>query len=156
MNAQGQARPQPSAPPVTLPTPPGLNDLSRRPSPPGIGALLSTLALILGSIAVMAPWPLLGTLAMRSSFEEPTEAFYFFGGVTLFPLVFLALFASVSEEVYIALVMLVWLAAAVLPVLWLRRRLRSWLAIGLLLGAQSAFSLVQAAMGAMLIIGKSI
>lgn len=110
----------------------------------------------LGSIAVMAPWPLLGILVMRSLFEQPIEAFYFFGGITLFPLVILALFGSASEEMLIVLCMLVWLAAAVLPDLCVRRRLGSWWAIGALLGVQSAFSLAQAVMGALLIAGKSV
>ena len=117
---------------------------------------MRTLALCVGSIVVMAPWPLLGILVMRSSFEQPTEAFFFFGGITLFPLMILALFGSPSEEVLIALFMLVWLTAAVIPDLWLRRRLRSWSAIGGLLGAQAAFSFAQAAMGAMLILGKNV
>ena len=70
-----------------------------------------------------------------------------FGGITLFPLMLLALFGPVPEAVLIVVLVLVWLAAAVVPDVWLRRRLRSRLAIGVLLGAQSAFSLAQAAMG---------
>jgi hypothetical protein len=117
---------------------------------------LRSLALCLGSIAVMAPWPLLGVLFLHSSFDKPSEAFLFFGGLTMFPLMILALFTTPSEAVLIALLMLAWLAAAVIPDLWLRRRLTSWTAIGVLLGAQSAFSLAQAMMGALLVIGKNI
>ncbi len=93
---------------------------------------------------------------MHSSFEQPSEAFFFFGGITLFPLMILALFGSVSEELLIVLFMLVWLAAAVMADLWFRRRLSSWTAIGVLLGAQSVFSLAQALMGALRIISKNI
>lgn len=136
--------------------PPRHFDPVRQPAPSKVGTPLRALALILGSLAVMVPWPLLGILLMQSSFDKETEAFMSFGGITLFPLMILALFASPSEEVLIVLIMLVWLAAAVVPGLWLRRRLRSWWSIGALLGAQSAFSLAQAVMGALLIVGKNI
>ncbi|MBX3407769.1 MAG: hypothetical protein KF869_13505 [Phycisphaeraceae bacterium] len=116
----------------------------------------SILALVLGSLAVMVPWPLLGILLMQSSFDRETEAFMLFGGITLFPLMLLALFGAPSEEVLIGLMMLVWLATAVVPGLMLRRRLRSWLAIGGLLGVQSAFSFAQAVMGVLLIVGKNV
>lgn len=121
-----------------------------------VGTPIRTLALCIGSIAVMLPWPLLGILLLQSSFDRASEAFLFFGGITLFPLMILALFGSTSEEVLVVLLMLVWLAAAVVPGLWLRGRLSSRTAIGDLLGVQSAFSLAQAVMGAMLIIGKSV
>lgn len=117
---------------------------------------MRTLALLTGSLAVMAPWPLLGNLLMRPMFDEASEAFLLFGGITLFPLMILALFGSPPEEVLIAAFMLVWMMAAVVPNVWLRRRLVSWWAVIALLGAQLLFSLAQAAMGAMLIIGKSV
>jgi hypothetical protein len=112
--------------------------------------------LCLGSLAVMAIWPLLGTLMLRSSFEQPTDAFFFFGGLTLFPLMILAIFGSFSEQVHITIILLVWLAAVVVPVVWYRRSMTSWRAIGRLLGAQSAFSLGQAVMGALLMLGRSV
>lgn len=114
------------------------------------------LALCIGSIAAMLPWPLFGIALLHSYFDKRSEAFGFFGDITLFPLMILALFGSVSEEVVISLLMLVWLAAALVPDLRLRRRLRSWMAIGVLLGAQSGFSLGQAVMGALLIVGKNV
>jgi hypothetical protein len=104
----------------------------------------------------MVPWPLLGILLTHRLFDENTEAFMLFGGITLFPLMILALFGSVPEEVLIVVLMLVWLGVALLPGILVRRRLRSWMAIGILLGAQSAFAFAQAVMGAMLIIGKSV
>lgn len=142
-----------SAEPVKPPEP---NQRSRRPAPLKVGTPLRTLTLYIGSLAVMVPWPLLGILLTRSSFDEASEAFMLFGGITLFPLMILALFGSVSEGVLIALIMLVWLAAATVPVLWLRRRLRSWMAVGIVLSIQSAFSLAQALMGVLLIVGKSV
>lgn len=124
-------------------------------APSKVGTPLRQLALWLGSLFAMAPWPLLGIVLMRSLFDRSSEAFVFFGGITMFPLVLVALFGSISEETIIAQFMLVWLAAAVIPGLWLRRRLTSWKAIGALLGVQSSFSLAQALMGALLIVGKN-
>lgn len=114
------------------------------------------LALCIASLAVMVPWPLLGILATRSLFDRPSEAFLLFGGITMFPMMILAIFGSFSEEVYIVLMMLVWCAAAIVPNLWVRRRLTSWSAVAVLLGIQAAFSIAQALMGAFLIIGKSV
>lgn len=139
--------------PVKLPE---RDDRGRRQEASVVGTPLRVLLLCLGSLVLMAPWPMLGILLMRPSFEEPSEAFFMFGGITLFPLMILALFGPVPEEVLIVLIMLVWLAAAAVPVLWLRRRLRSSLAIGVLLAAQSAFAFAQAVMGALLIVGKNI
>ncbi len=156
MNAPDHANRQPVIPSVAPPTHPELIDFSRRPAPSKVGTPLRILALFLGSLAVMAPWPLLGIILTQPYFDKGSEAFMLFGGITLFPLMILALFGSVSEEVLIVLFMLVWLAAAVLPTLWLRRRLTSWGAIGGLLAAQTAFSLAQAMMGALLIVGKNV
>ena len=129
-----------------------LEEFSFRP----ILRLKHTPILCLGSLAVMAIWPLLGTLMLRSSFEQPTDAFFFFGGLTLFPLMILAIFGSFSEQVHITIILLVWLAAVVVPVVWYRRSMTSWRAIGRLLRAQSAFSLGQAVMGALLMLGRSV
>lgn len=104
----------------------------------------------------MVPWPLLGIVLTQPYFDKGSEAFMPFGGITLFPLMILALFGPVPEEALISIIMLVWLAAALVPDLWLRRRLTSWRAIGGLLAAQSAFSLAQAAMGALLVLGKNV
>lgn len=136
--------------------PPRVNDLRQRPAPCKVPTPLRTLALCLGSLAVMSPWPLIGILLMHPTFDRSSEAFLLFGGITLFPLMLLALFGSPSEELLIALFMLVWLAAAVVPGLWLRRRLGSWWAAAVLLSVQTLFSAAQAVMGALLIIGKSV
>lgn len=121
-----------------------------------IGSPLRALALCLASLAAMAPWPLLGTMLLQAQFDRPSEAFMFLGGITLFPLMILALFGNPSEELLIVVIAMVWLLAALLPGFWLRRRLASWGAVCGLLAAQSAFALAQALMGAMLIIGKSV
>ncbi|MGE3108556.1 MAG: hypothetical protein AB7G11_15650 [Phycisphaerales bacterium] len=156
MNGPDRADRRPVIPSVAPPTRPGVVEPSRRRAPLKIGTPLRMLMLCLASHAVMVPWPLLGILALQSEFNRASESFGFFGGITLFLLMILALLGPVPEEVLISMLMLVWLAAAVVPDLWLRRRLRSRMAIGVLLGIQSAFSLAQALMGALLVIGKSV
>ena len=122
MNSPGHAHPQP-----TMNTQD--NELNRQTASSKIRTPFQFLALFLASLTVMAPWPLIGILLTRTSFEEPTEAFMLFGGITLFPLMILALFGSVSEFVFIAIFMIVWVAAAAIPILWLHRRLKSWSSI---------------------------
>jgi hypothetical protein len=51
---------------------------------------------------------------------------------------------------------LVWVAAAVVPGIWLARRLSSRRAVFILLGVQAAFSFAQAAMGVLMIFGKAV
>lgn len=156
MNAPDHSSPPPSVPPGAHAGQPGLDALGRRPAPSRVGTPLRVLALCVGSIAVMTPWPLLGILLTRASFDEASEAFMLFGGITMFPLMVIALFGSVSEELLIALLMLVWMTAAVVPGLWLGRRSRSWRAVIGLLGVQMVFSIAQAAMGALLVLGKDV
>lgn len=131
-----------------------------QPHPPNGGAKVRALARAatrcLASLAVMMPWPLLGILLTRSFFDEPSEASMLFGGITMFPLMVLALFGSVSKEMLVALVILVWVATALIPSLLHRRMLGSVMSFGVLLAMQSAISLAQAAMGALLVIGKNI
>ena len=156
MNDSGNAGPQPASPRLTPPTRPVPDAPAGPPAPSVVGTPRRLLALCLGSLVVMAPWPLLGILLTQSLFDRDSEAFMLFGGITLFPLMVLALFGSPSEEVLIAVLMLVWIAVALLPGVLFRRRLRSRAAIGVLLGAQSVFALLQAAMGALLVVGKSV
>lgn len=160
MNAQEDSDPTPVPlavpPPVTPPTHPVVDDQPPPTGPSMVGTPRRMIALCLASLAVMAPWPLLGMLVTRSLFDESSEAFLLFGGITLFPLALLALLTTVSDELHITLLMIAWLAAAIAPNLWLHRRLRSRTSILILLGVQSAFSFAQAGMGALLIIGKSV
>lgn len=63
---------------------------------------------------------------------------------------------GLSETAFLSLIVLAWIAAAIVPDIWLARRLFSRRAIFTLLGVQAAFSLAQAAMGAMMIFGKAV
>lgn len=118
-----------------------------------VGTPLRVMLLCVGSLAAMAPWPLLGIAVSREQFDTSSEGFALFGGITLLPLLLLTL-AKVPMGVIYAIIMLVWLAAAVLPDVFLRPRLTTWWAVAGVLGAQSLFSLAQAAVAAMLILGK--
>lgn len=102
MTAPGQENAQPAVPPR-------LYEPVHQPAPSEVRTPFSILALVLGSLAVMEPRPLLGILLMRSLFDNASEAFFFFGGINLFPLMMLALFGSPSEEVLITLFMRGWL-----------------------------------------------
>jgi len=117
---------------------------------------LQTLKVALASLAVMAPWPLFGVLLLHSQFDRNSEALFFFGGITLFPLMILALFGDVSEAVLLTIMMIVWLAVAFLPSFMWRKQLESPGRLVALLAVQSLFAFLQSAMGAMLIIGKSV
>lgn len=125
------------------------------PAEPKIRTPRGVLSLWFASFLAMAPWPLMGIMLLQSSFDEPQEAALLFGGITLFPLMVLA-FIPTPEFVYVVVLILVWLAAAVVPGPWLRRRLTSWPRIAGLLTAQAGFSIAQAMMGALLIVGKSV
>ncbi len=137
-----------------------MNDLHAPSAPDGgrIPRFTPTRILAHGavSLAAMLPWPLLGILLLSSQLDKPSEAGIFFGGVTLFPLTILALFGSVPEEALLAIILVVWLAAAFAPWILLRRFLDSRGAIIGLLALQAVFSIAQAAMGALLVVGKSV
>ena len=113
------------------------------------------LGLCLASFAVMLPWPLLAILATHSYFDNRNEAILLFGGITGIPLAILTL-VGLSETAMLSLIVLAWIAAAIVPDIWLARRLASRRAIFTLLGVQAAFSLAQAAMGALMIFGKAV
>lgn len=121
-----------------------------------VGTVPRLLLLFLASLAVMLPWPSLGIWLLGGQCDRPSEAFMFLGGVTLFPLMILAIFGNPSEELLLAIVAAVWLVAAFVPPVLLRARLVSWWRVGWLLGAQALFAFAQAAMAALLIIGKSV
>ena len=134
---------------------PELDDRGTPDVPPGARSLRGVVALCLGSLAVMAPWPLLATLLTRSSFDDSGEAILLFGGITAIPVVILTAL-GLPEAMFELLVIGVWCAAAVVPDVWLARRLTSWQTICWLLGVQTAFSFAQAVMGALMIFGKDV
>jgi hypothetical protein len=113
------------------------------------------LALCAASFGVMAPWPLLAILATQSLFESWNEAALLFGGLTGIPLLIFAL-VGISESVFVSLILIVWFAALLVPHFWFARRVPSRNAVGVLLGLQTGFSFAQAALGALMVVGKSV
>ena len=82
------------------------------------------MSLCLASFVVMLPWPLLAILATHSNFDNGDEASLLFGGITGIPLATLTL-VGLPPAVFPWLFVLVWVAAAVVPGIWLARR-RRW------------------------------
>ena len=115
----------------------------------------SALALCAASFGVMAPWPLLAILATQSFFETWNEAVLLFGGVTGIPLLIFAL-VSLSETAFVSMILIVWFAAMLVPHFWFARRVHTRNAVGVLLGLQTGFSFAQAALGALMVVGKSV
>ncbi|MEY2796122.1 MAG: hypothetical protein RIR10_1838 [Planctomycetota bacterium] len=113
------------------------------------------LALFAASFGVMAPWPLLAMLATQSSFESWNEAALLFGGLTGIPLLIFALL-GLSETAFVSLILIVWLAALIGPHLWFARRAPSRNTVFVVIGLQMGFSFAQAALGALMIFGKSV
>lgn len=97
----------------------------------------------------------LAILATHSYFDNGDEASLLFGGITGIPLAILTL-VGLPPAVLPWLLVLVWVAAAVVPGIWLARRLSSRRAVFILLGVQAAFSYAQAAMGVLMIFGKAV
>ena len=135
--------------------PTGVDGPLSRKSPSIEPSFRGVMALCLASFGVMVPWPLLGILLTHTYFDNRNEASLLFGGMTGIPLAILAL-VGLSETAFISLILLVWVATAVVPDIWLARRLSSRRAVFKLLGAQTAFSFAQAAMGAMMTFGKAV
>jgi hypothetical protein len=102
----------------------------------------------------MLPWPLLAILA-HSYRDNGDEASLLFGGITRITIAILTL-VGLPPAWLPPLLVLLWVAAAVVPDIWLASWLFSRRAIFTSLGVQAAFSLAQAAMGAMMIFGKAV
>ena len=113
------------------------------------------LALCAASFGVMAPWPILAILATQSFFETWSEAALLFGGLTGIPLLIFAL-VGISETAFVSLILIVWFAALIGPHLWFARRVPSRNTMFAVIGLQTGFSFAQAALGALMIFGKSV
>ena len=111
---------------------------------------------LLASLAVMIPWPLIGIALTHSLFDQASETALLFGGVTGLILAPLTSLFEFSETAFLAGVLAVWCSALILPPLIVLRLRSSRTVIAVLLSCQSAFSLAQAALGALMIVGKSV
>lgn len=110
-----------------------------------------TAARCLASLTVMLPWPLLGILITNSHFDDPSETTLIFGSIFVAPIASLTSFAQFPDELYAGLALLLWMTAAIAPTLLFRKRLTSWLSLGVLLIAQSAFAFANAALATFVI-----
>lgn len=110
---------------------------------------------LLGSLAVMLPWPLLGIVAcmVLSLFEEAGEAIFMFGSVTMIILMPLALVVS-SEWIFGVLSGMVWLSVLALPRCFPKKSLHPRFHVELVLVCQALFSAIQAGLGFLVVLGK--
>lgn len=110
---------------------------------------------LLGSLLVMLPWPLLGIAACEglSLLEAPGEAVLMFGGVTMFLLLPLGLLVN-SEWIFSMFIGLVWIVALFWSVCFRRKSFDTGLQVQRILVCQSVFSAIQAGLGFLLVLGK--
>ncbi|MHC5028260.1 MAG: hypothetical protein ACYTGR_16020 [Planctomycetota bacterium] len=110
----------------------------------------------LSGLGVMLPWPLLLLVLLQSHLDQPDEVMLLFGGVTgLLILAVGAVTTMVSEAVFCLAIGVIWALALLLPPICLARRLRSRGVVLWILGGQAVFSIAQALLGAMMIVGKA-
>ncbi len=133
----------------------GVDEQGVRTPAPDAPKVPGVLTLCLASFGVMVPWPLLAILITHSHFDNWNEASLLFGGITGIPIAILTI-VGLPPALLPPLLVLLWVAAAVVPDIWLARRLSSRRAVLILLGAQTAFSFAQAVMGALMIFGKAV
>ena len=137
----------------------GDNPYAMKPSleePPILESVVHfPLQALVGSLLVMLPWPLLAISACSglSLFEQPNEAAFMFGSVTMIFLLPLALVVT-SEWIYGVLIGVVWLSALLLPLCSRTRSLHPRYHVQLVLVGQAIFSAAQAAFGFLVVLGK--
>ncbi len=146
---------KPAAPPPIPPrASPGDVDAWARNAAANAPTKRGVLTWCIASLAAMLPWPLLAILATHGYFDRANEAILLFGGITGIPLAILSV-VGLSETTMLAVILVVWIAAAIVPALWLWRGRASGQTALIVLALQSAFSLAQAGMGALMIYGKA-
>lgn len=107
---------------------------------PGLGRMA---VICLLSFLVMAAWPAVSIWLRHAQLDHWTDAIYFLGGVTLIPALLIAVFGA-PDAVILGIIVLVWLAALAMPVVFCRKWLgRPWPVIAVLAG-QAVFSFAQA------------
>ena len=106
--------------------------------------------LFLKSCAVMIPWPLLGIVLCHRMFDQPNEAAFLFGGITGIALVW-TVFVGLPETAFVVILVVAWCLALVVPPVVMYRRRPSQTAIVVI---QGGFSIAQAALGALMVLGK--
>ena len=104
----------------------------------------------------MAVWPLLGIAASYSMFNKPTEAALLFGGLTGILLLPIYLVFTPSELAFGVAIMVIWILTWIGPSLWFLYRPRSRRLQSVVVSILSVFSLLQSALGFLMILGKNV
>ena len=119
------------------------------------GSLLVRARYAFLSLAVMAPWPLLAYVLVQSQVERLDESVLLLGswtGILMIPLILLGTAESTVEITIVT----VWLLAWVLPWLLLGRERLGTGVVRIVIVAQALFASGQAALGALMILTKSV
>jgi hypothetical protein len=111
--------------------------------------------LFLKSFAVMIPWPLLGIILCYRMFDQPDEAVLLFGGITGIAAFIVMAVVDLPDTAFAVIIVVAWCLALVAPPVAMYRWRSSQTAIVALLLIQGGFSIAQAALGALMILGKS-
>lgn len=115
------------------------------------------LLVFLGSLLAMAPWPLIATsLGMLGRvFEQANDFMLLFGGVTMIFLLPIGLLDP-PEWVFVAISAFVWILVLFLPVLVVGSRKRRKVHLAVAFVIQAGFSITQAGLGLLMILGRSV
>lgn len=110
----------------------------------------------LASFLGVVLWPLLGIVATRHLFDDPAEAAIVFAGFIAVLVYLPAVLFSASDVVFMTTIMVLWFVAWVIPMLSLTRRERPLRVNLAVISILSAASLMQAALGSLMILGKGV
>ena len=111
------------------------------------------LALTFGAMVV---WPLLGIAASFSMFDKISEAVLFFGGFTTLLLLPISVVLPLSETVFGIAILAIWVLIWMGGSIWFTSGPRTQRGQIIGLALMSGISLGQAALGFLMILGKSV
>ncbi len=116
------------------------------------------LAVYVLSFAAMVPWPVLAILGLRAldAIDKWWELSFVFGGITLLLLIPAAIFINLPDAAYAATALLAWLVALAIVPPVIRSKWKTRFAMYATIIGLGVFSLGQALLGAMMIVGKSV
>ena len=111
---------------------------------------------LLLSFLGMIQWPLLGIALMYPMFDRWSEGMLFFGSLSLLFLLPIYAFITPSELVIGVILIAIWLLAWVCASVWVTRgsSTKKWQIV--CLSALSFASFIQAALGSLMILGKTV
>ena len=101
-------------------------------------------------------WPLLGIAASLSMYDDISEAAILFGGFTAVLLLPVYMVFPASETLYAVAIIAIWLLVWIVPSVWFTSKPRTRGSQFLFLAILSGVSFAQAALGFLMILGKSV